>query len=335
MSSIEALTGAGAQLPGSSRIDGYQSLSQLSEQRRVSVDTNAPQQDMRQRLASTLSAGEERNLIDKTKDIAVNLFNAFRNEMREALNHVGIRGEAASDLIRDVSKSFSEAVRAGTSFSFGMIAAAYKETLVQTSTSVSHALEFSASALSIEYNHATGELTADTSKLELDAVRVISGDNLPGEVNALFDFTDGDGVPTLAGIFDRVQQYLASNGFIGEEGDENAALALPTADEAAYDAVLVNNDRADAAEDDAAEDGVNETPKPFEAPLADKPTPDAVRIQAIEEFTNARQETVTRMTLDLIVRVHIGKDDRDPELLTAQNSTNETFDVNKPFKVTV
>lgn len=330
MSSIESLPGATAHLPPASRIDGYQSLSRLSEERKVSVDTNAPQKDMRQRLTSTLSAGEERNLIDKTKDIAANLFNAFRGELREALHHVGIRGEAASDLVRDVSKAFSEAVRAGTSFSFGMIAAAYKETLIQTSTSVSHALEFSANALSIEYNHATGELTADTSKLEIDAVRVIKSDNLPAEANALFDFTDGDGMPTIATLFDRVQQYLASNGFIeegGEENAENAMLALPSANDAAYDAMLINNDETAAPEENA------NTPKPFEAPLADKPTPDAMRIQAVEEFTNARQETITRMTLDLIVRVHIGKDEVEPETTTAQNRTNETF--NNPVEVTV
>lgn len=334
MSGIEATSGLASQFPGSSRIDGYQSLRQLAEQRSVSVNANDPQEN-RQRLAPTLSVGEERTLIDKTKDIAVNLFNAFRNEMREALHHVGIRGDAAADLIRDVSKSFADAVRAGTSFSFGMIAAAYKETMVQTGTSMSHSLEFSANTLSIEYNHATGELTADTSKLEIDAVRVISGDALPSiETAALFDFTDGDGVPTIAGLFDRVQQYLANNGFIGEDtedGQEGLALPLPDANDNAYDAVLIDNERPDAVEPDAVEE--DDAPKPFEAPLADRPTPESVRIQAVEEFTNGRQETITRMTLDLIIRVHIGKDAVDPETSTAESRTNETFD--RSFGVTV
>jgi hypothetical protein len=331
MSSIESLLGAGAQTPKPSRIDGYQSLSQLSEQRRVSVNANDAQPDIRQRLTSMLSAGEERNLIDKTKDIAANLFNSFKHEMREALHHVGIRGEAASDIIRDVSKAFSEAVRTGTSFSFGMIAAAYKETMVQTSTSFSHALEFSANALSIEYNHATGEITADTSKLEIDAVRVVQGNNLPTiDTAALFNFTDGDGVPTIAGIFDRVQQYLANNGFIGEhaeDGDAGPALPLPDANDAAYDAVLINNEKSDTAEND------QDAAKPFEVPLADVSLPDNIRLQAVEEFTNSRQETVTRMTLDLIVRVHIGKDDVEPETNVAQHRTDETF--NNPVELTV
>jgi len=39
------------------------------------------------------------------------------------------------------------------------------------------------------------------------------------------------------------------------------------------------------------------------------------------------------MTLDLIVRVHIGKDDVDPESSVAEHRTNETF--NKPVEVTV
>ncbi|MDA0662837.1 MAG: hypothetical protein O3B08_08385 [Proteobacteria bacterium] len=335
MSGIQAASGLAGQLPGSGRIDGYQSLSQLSEQRSVSINANDPQNN-RQRLLPTLSVGEERNLIDKTKDIAANLFNAFRNEMREALHHVGIRGDAAADMIRDVSKSFTDAVRAGTSFSFGMIAAAYKETLVQTDTTMSHSLEFSANALSIEYNHVTGEITADTSKLEIDAVRVISGSSLPSlDTAALFDFTDGDGVPTIAGLFDRVQQYLANNGFIdedAEDGQDGVAPALPGANDDAYDAVLINNERPDAAAKDDA-------PKPFEEPLEDRPTPESVRIQAVEEFTNGRQETITRMTLDLIVRVHIGKDSVDPETSKAQNSTDETFDRpygnGKPFAVTV
>lgn len=326
MSSMDSMSGAGAQLPGTSRMDAYQSLRQLSEQRRVSVDTAKPQQDVRQRMTSMLSAGEERNLIDKTKDIAANLFNSFKHELREALHHIGIGGEAAADLVRDVGKAFSEAVRAGTSFSFGMIAAAYKETLVQTSTSVSHALEFSANALSIEYNHATGELTADTSKLEIDALRVIRSDDLPGEANALFDFTDGDEMPTIATLFDRVQKYLASNGFI-EEGDDASGMAvnLPDADEAAYDAILINNENdADAGAVDGDDDGAQ---KPFEVPPAGTQISDTVRLRAVEDFANARQETITRMTLDILVRVHVGKNEMDPETATAQNRTNETFEI--------
>lgn len=171
MSNIEPAALASAQLPGSSRIDGYQSLSQLSENRRVSVNTNVPQQDMRARMTSMLNAGEERNLIDKIKDIAANLFNAFRHELREALHDVGIRGESAADFVRGVSKAFSEAVRAGASVS------------------------------------------------------------------------------------------------------------------------------------------------------------DAVRVRAVEEFTNARQETITRMTLDLLVRVHVGKDAAEPEILSTSTNENETFEV--------
>lgn len=326
MSSIDSLSGAGAHLPGTSRIDAYQSLSQLSENRRVSVDTQAPQQDLRQRMTSMLSAGEERTLIDKTKDIAANLFNSFKHELREALHQVGIRGESAADLVRDVGKAFSEAVRAGTSFSFSMIAAAYKETLVQTGTSVSHALEFSANALSIEYNHATGELTADTSKLEIDAVRVVRGDNLPAETNALFDFTDSEGAPTIATLFDRVQQYLASNGFIEESVEESVdplAINLPSADEAVYDAILINDE--ENGDPDVAGDETEELT--FVAPAADTRLSDAVRLRAVEEFSNARQETVTRMTLDLIVRVHMPKDEPDPEMVTAGHRTNETFEV--------
>ena len=176
--------------------------------------------------------------------------------MREALNHVGIRGEAAADLVRDVGKAFVEAVRGGTSFSFGMIAVAYQETIVQTATSVSHALEFTANALSLEYNHTTGEIKADTSKMEIDAVKVVQGDNLPANTAAsLFDFTDGDGPPSIASIFDRVQQYLVNNGFIGEDGEDGAALPpLPAANEALYDAVLVNDKKADDTEAEGRND---------------------------------------------------------------------------------
>tara|TARA_R110002126_G_scaffold75997_2_gene189604 strand:+ start:2046 stop:3005 length:960 start_codon:yes stop_codon:yes gene_type:complete len=316
----------GGQVAGAGRLDGYQALRQLSEDRSVTVNALAPQ-DNRERLAPTLSIGEERSLIDKTKDIAANLFNAFRNEFREALQHVGITGEAAAELVREVGKSFIDAAAAGKSFSFGMIAAAYKETMVQTSTSFSHALEFSANALSIEYNHTTGELTADTSKMEIDAVRVIRGDNLPTiETAALFDFTDGDGVPTIAVLFDRVQQYLASNGFIDEESEDGTdvlALPLPDANDAAYDAVLIND--KNAAED--AETAETEAPKPFEAPLEGRPAPESVRIQAVEEFTNARRETITRMTLDLMIRVHVGKDEVDPETASFGYRTDETFEI--------
>ncbi len=322
MSMIDTLANLGPQIPEQRSVRGYQSLNEMSEQRNVTHNAETAG-EMRQRMGSTLSPGEERSLIDATKDIAANLFNAFRTEMRETLNHVGIRGEAAADLIRDVSKGFVAAVRSGTSFSFGMIAVAYQETIVQTATSVSHALEFSANALSLEYNHVTGEISADTSKLEIDAVKVVQSDNLPANAAAsLFDFTDSDGPPSIASIFDRVQQYLVNNGFIEEEG-EDATLPppLPSANEALYDAIVVNDKKAN---DPEADDVVA---KPFETPPEDATSPNSLRIQAVEEYTNGRQETITRMTFDLVVRVYLGKDDKDPEISKAQNRENETVEI--------
>ena len=317
MSTIETLPGAGAH--SSRPVNGHQSLSRLAEERSVTLDTSGTN-DARQRMAQSLSIGEERNLIDATKDIAANLFNAFRNEMRGALNHVGIRGEMAAELVRDVSRSFVEAVRSGTSFSFGMIAAAYKETIVQTATSVSHSLEFSANALSIEYNHATGELTADTSKLEIDAVKMIQSDNLPAQTAALFDFTDSDGPPSMATIFDRVHQYLVNTGFAGEEGAEDDLLALPDANAANYDAVLINDAHAEKPVK-------GDAPPAFAVPTEENPAPNSVIVHAIDEFTNARQESITRMTFDLIVRVHMGKDMKEPEVSQLHNNTNERFEI--------
>ncbi len=328
MSGIDTALGANATLPVSGRMDGYKALHLQSENRGVSLNGHDAQ-DKRQRMAPVLSAGQERSLIDKTKDIAASLFNTFRTELGEALQHIGIRGDAAAKLVRDVSESFVEAVRSGSSFSSSMIAAAYKETLVQSASSVSHSLEFSAKALSIDYNHATGELTADTSKLEIDAVRVISGENLPSaETAALFDFTDSDGPPSIAAIFDRVQQYLASNGFIageGEDGADGLALTLPDTDEALYDAVLIDNGQTDEAAEE--QDETLPTAAPLTLPLSDKDLPDNIRIRAIEEFTNERQETITRMTLDLMVRVHMGKDadDDQMEMSSIGNMTNETL----------
>lgn len=327
MSMIDTLAASAPQIPEQRPVRGYQSLSQLSEQRSVTQNAETAG-DTRQRLGPTLSIGEERSLIDATKDIAANLFNAFRNEMREALNHVGIRGEAAADLIRDVGKAFVESVRGGTSFSFGMIAVAYKETITQTATSMSHALEFSANALSLEYNHATGEITADTSKLEIDAVKVVQSDNLPANAAAsLFDFTDASGPPSIASIFDRVQQYLVNNGFIGEEGEDDAVLPppLPAANEALYDSILVNDKKAEDAdaEDPAADAAAN----PFEKALAETPSPESMRIQAVEDYTNDRQETITRMTFDLVVRVYLGKDSPEPEVSAAQNRENKTLEM--------
>lgn len=326
MSMIDTLGATAPRIPEQSALRGYQSLSQSSEQRRVTQSAETAG-ETRQRMGSTLSIGEERNLIDATKDIAANLFNAFRNEMREALNHVGIRGEAAADLIRDVGKAFVEAVRGGTSFSFGMIAVAYQETITQSATSVSHALEFSANALSLEYNHTTGEITADTTKMQIDAVKVIQGDNLPANTAAsLFDFTDSDGPPSIASIFDRVQQYLVNNGFIGEEGDDNATLPLlPATNEALYDAILVNDKKA--AEPEADDPSAEAAEKPFDKALTDTPAPDALHILALEDYTNGRQETITRMTFDLVVRVYLGKDAAEPEVVTAQNREDDTVEI--------
>lgn len=329
MSLINSLAATAPQIPEHSAVRGYQSLNQMSEQRSVTQNAESAG-EMRQRMGSTLSIGEERSLIDATKDIAANLFNAFRTEMREALDHVGIRGQAAADLIADVGKAFVESVRSGTSFSFGMIAVAYQETIIQTATSVSHALEFSANALSLEYNHTTGEITADTSKMEIDAVKVVRSDNLPANAAAsLFDFTDGDGPPSIASIFDRVQQYLVNNGFVGEEGEEGEEStllpSLPAANEALYDAVLVNDKKAAKTEPDEAADEV--VAKPFGTPPTATTSPESLKIQAVEEYTNGRQETITRMTFDLVVRVYLGKDEPEPEISKAHNRENETFEV--------
>ena len=325
MSMINTLATPGPQIPEQSAIRGYQTLSRASEQRSVTQNAETAGES-RQRMGSTLSIGEERSLIDATKDIAANLFSAFRNEMREALNHVGIRGEAAADLVRDVGKAFIDSVRGGTSFSFGMIAVAYKETIVQTATSA-HALEFSANALSLEYNHTTGEITADTTKMQIDAVKVVQGDNLPANAAAsLFDFTDSEGPPSIASIFDRVQQYLVNNGFIGEEGEDDAALPpVPTTDEALYDAILVNDKKAEEPETEAPSGA--EVARPFDTPPTDTPSPASLRIQAVEEFTNGRQETITRMTFDLVVRVYLDKDSAEPEISKAPNRENETIEI--------
>lgn len=325
MSMIDTLAASAPQIPEQRPVRGYQSLSQMSEHRSVTRNAEASS-DTRQRMAPTLSIGEERSLIDATKDIAANLFNAFRSEMREALNHVGIRGEAAADLIRDVGKAFVEAVRGGTSFSFGMIAVAYKETITQTATSMSHALEFSANALSLEYNHTTGEITADTSKLEIDALKTVQSDNLPANAAAsLFDFTDGDGPPSIASIFDRVQQYLVNNGFIGEETEDGAGLPpLPAANASLYDAILVNDKNTeDTDTDETAAAAAN----PFEQALADSTSPDSMRVQAVEEYVNDRQETITRMTFDLVVRVYLDQDAPEPEVSAAQNRENKTLEM--------
>jgi hypothetical protein len=323
---INTLAAPGPQIPEQSAIRGYQSLSQASEQRSITQNAEAVG-ETRQRMSSTLNIGEERNLIDATKDIAANLFNAFRNEMREALNHVGIRGEAAADLVRDVGKAFIESVRGGTSFSFSMIAVAYKETITQTATTMSHALEFSANALSLEYNHATGEITADTTKMQMDAVKVVQSDNLPTNAAAsLFDFTDSDGPPSIASIFDRVQQYLVNNGFVGEESEDDATLPpVPTMNEALYDAILVNDKKAEEPEAEAPTG--EEAANPFEKLPTETTSPDSLRIQAVEEFTNGRQETITRMTFDLVVRVYLGKEAAEPEVITAQNREDETIEI--------
>ena len=333
MSSISAPQGAGA--GGYKPIDAYQSLSQLNESRRVTVDTTASY-DNRQRMAQTLSIAEERSLVDATKDIAASLFNAFRTELGEALSHIGIKGEKAAEIVRDMSKAFVEAVRDGAGFSFSMIAAAYKETITQTASSVSHALEFTASSLSIDYNQATGELAVDTSKLKIDAVKTIQSDNLPAETQALFDFTDGDGVPTIAALFDRVHQYLVNTGFIGDDAETEEALALPTVDDAAYDMLLINDEAAGDEADDAAADAADAgtdaavpaaAPPMFDAIARGEAGLASVKVQAIEEFTNSRQETITRMTFDLTVRVFLAKDKTEPEVTTTRNETSEVLDV--------
>ena len=322
MSAIEAAHSA---IPEHRPVSGYQALSARSENRSVSVDTRQ-NYDARERMAQTIGHKEEQSLIDATKDIGSNLFAAFKNELRGALSAIGIGGNIAADLVRDIAKAFAEAVRNDSSFSFSMIAAAYKETLVQTSTSVSHSLEFSAKMLSIDYNHATGELSADTSKLEIDAVKSFKSDNLPFEARALFDFTDSEGMPTIATLFDRVQQYLATNGFTSEGEDASGIPALPTTDQDLYDKILIND--AEHGSEEAEEDDTSHTGAALpDIAAAGAEALDSIKMRAIEEFTNARQETITRMTFDMSVRVYIGKDAEEPEQFSNKNESREHFEV--------
>jgi hypothetical protein len=306
-------------------ITGQQSLRTFGEQRHVTLDTTKSS-EQRERMVQTLKFGEERSLLDATKDLAANLFSAFRNELREALNHIGVGGEKAADLVREIGTAFVEAVREGTSFSFAMVAAAYRETITQTATTASHGLEFSANALTIEYNHVTGDITADTSKMEIDAVKVFSSDNLPAETSALFDFTDSDGPPGIGELFSRVQQYLVNAGFIEAADEEEEIPALPSADENAYDVMLVNNERAQP------EGGAPDTETAAQqtadaAARAEDDGADAIRVRAVEEFTNARQEKITRTTFDLMVRVYLGKDSAEPEIFRLPEKNEESFEV--------
>lgn len=338
-------TSIGAHAPGASvaqdamkSIRGLQSLHRATEQRHVSVDTTQSYSE-RERMASTLSRGEERSLIDATKDIASNLFSAFRNELRGALSQIGISGEKAADIVREVGKSFVDAVRNGKSFSFGMIAAAYKETILQTGTSVSHSLEFSAKGLAIEYNNDTGELTVDTSEFELDAVKSFQSDNLPVEARALFDFTDGEGVPDIMTLFDKVQQYLTQNGFI-EDGEDQ--LALPGLHDTGYDMVLVNDEESapgenggDDAGDGAGDDSGPNTLSPTSfGPLdQSKEMVFGTTIKSIENYTNGRMEKITRTTFDMVVHVVMDGKKSNPEVSAKQADTN-LADTNRAVNVT-
>ena len=68
-----------------------------------------------------------------------------------------------------------------------------------------------------------------------------------------------------------MQQYLVNNGFIEEEG-EDATLPppLPSANEALYDAIVVNDKKAN---DPEADDVVA---KPFETPPEDATSPNSL-----------------------------------------------------------
>ena len=318
-----------AQTPAIARHDpirGYQALTARTEDRHVALNTRDTY-EARERMAQTFGQKEERSLLDATKDIAANLFGAFRNELRGALSTLGIRGEAAAELVRDVSKAFVDAVRNGGGFSFSMIAAAYKETIVQTETSVSHALEFSAKSLVIDYNHVTGELTADTSEIEIDAIKSVSSDGLPVEARALFDFTDSGGAPSLVSVFDRVQEYLARNDFLSEEESDSIIPALPGADEALYDAILINDEKSESQAEESGEDENAASPATTGMPKFDRASAESLTLREIGEYTNSRRETITRMTLDISVRVHLGRDDNEAESERLANRYDESYKI--------
>ena len=293
MSALDILSGIGANSLGALR--GFDALKNaVSDPAAKSATESAV--DTREAFTPSLTQIDARGLIDSTRDVASNLFKAFRNELKNALDHVGITGDGAAALIADITKSFANAVREGADFSMSLIAAAYQETIIQAGNTVSHALEFSASALQIDYNHATGEFSADTSTLEIDAVKITRGDGVHMP-NALFDFTDTQGPGSIAAIFDSVQRYLAENGFVDEAEDD------------ADDAINGQPDLNDTIRDSEVVEGIDDKPEEQPVPpafaenareAADFGT-SAFNVRAVEQFTNAQQQEVTRLTIDLFI----------------------------------
>ncbi|MGB0631290.1 MAG: hypothetical protein ACPGRZ_11405 [Alphaproteobacteria bacterium] len=293
MSALDLLSGISAGSLGALR--GFDALKNLTTDPNAEV-LEPSAVEARNAFAPSLARIDARGLIDSTRDLATNLFKAFRTELKNALDHVGISGGAAAALIGDISLSFANAVREGADFSMSLVAAAYQETIIQAGNTVSHALEFSASALQIDYNHATGEFSADTSTIEIDAVKITRGDGVQMP-NALFDFTDVEGPGTMAEIFDSVQQYLVENGFAdnNDAGANDAIDAEPDLNEAVLDSGVMPSDEQPAEEYSAPPAFADEAARP-----EDFGTP-AFNVRAVEQFTNAQQQEVTRLTIDLFV----------------------------------
>ena len=118
-----------------------------------------------------------------------------------------------------------------------------------------------------------------------------------------------------------MQQYLVENDFVEQLEDTAEDFSLPDSDETLYDSVLVNDARSEPEDDDI--DAVA-AGAPFDLPTGDRAVLKDITMQAIEEFTNARQETVTKMTFDLMIRVHIGRDDDTPEVTRVGDASEET-----------
>lgn len=307
MSAFDMLSGIGAGSLGALR--SFDALKNAVSDPGVQPTTESGV-ETRDAFAPSLTQIDARGLIDSTRDIAANLFNAFRNELKNALDHVGISGDGATALIADISKSFANAVRNGADFSMSLIAAAYQETIIQAGNTVSHALEFTASALQIDYNHATGEFSADTSTIEIDAVRISRGDGVQMP-NALFDFTDTQGPGSIGTIFDSVQRYLAENGFVDNEEQESDDVIDTETD---LNDVIRDSDVIDGLEDESG------LPPAFaESPRAAEDFgTSAFNVRAVEQFTNAQHQEVTRLTIDLFVSFKFGQVAERP----AENQTH-------------
>ena len=226
-----------------------------------------------------------RDFVRSAKKLVRGALKSLAKDVGQAFESVGLEAKAGKTLIKGLIKPLVQAIRQGVDFTAQVRLAAVQKTTVVSGAGVSESLSVVAKSVDISVNHATGEISLDVKKLEIeqDSHTAVLGQPAAPQPIALPPVGEGD-APAPPGLGEIVERALeAAKARDGDEDDDDDQVrAVPDADALtsltpAIELLLPNAEGGEAG---------------FEA------TRSRIRIDAAQQLRNEAGELITRLRLD-------------------------------------